>query len=140
MLELHATSFSVVQIFADPSALDAVSDIHRVAPDEAMMVGDPAVAPAVHVEDPDAVVIDASDGWAVFTLVGDQAHEGFALLSALELPVEGYTQGDVAHLPVRVIVEHDRLHLLVAAMWGTHLRGRILDRCASIDIREVDPS
>ncbi len=150
MLELVATRVSVVGCFAVPGALDALAlpeatHACRVAPDEVMLVGRADRAEElVHTTigrataaDPDAVVLDTTDGWAVWTLAGDAPREAFARLSAVQLPAEGYTHGDVAHVPVRVIALPEVLHLLVPAMWGEHLRQRILDRCASLGVEEV---
>lgn len=146
MLELAATRSSVVGAFASPEALDALSPAGayrcRVAPDEAMFVAEADVAgalvrdaSAVTAGDPDAVVLDMTDGWTVWTLAGDGARDTFAFLSELELPDEGYVQGDVAHVPVRVIARRDRLQLFVPAMWGAYLRERILG--LGLDVREV---
>ncbi len=145
MLELTATRVSVVGAFASPEALDALSPAGayrcRIAPDEAMFVADVDAsalvrdASAVTAGDPDAVVLDMTDGWSVWTLAGDGAREAFAFLSELELPDEGYVQGDVAHVPVRVIARPDRLELFVPAMWGAYLRERILG--IGLPVREV---
>ena len=66
------------------------------------------------------------DGWAALSLTGDGARRAFARLSDVELPESGYTQGDVAHVPGRVLVEEERIQLLVPAMWGPYLRERLL--------------
>ena len=148
MLELRRTPVCVVGVFASPEALGPLAPAGAlrcvVAPDEAMFVAGrddgPALvrdASAVTAGDPDAVVLDTTDGWTVWTLQGDAAREGFSRLSELELPDSGYAHGEVAHLPVRVIVEPDGLRLLVPAMWGEHLREQILERCASLGVREV---
>ncbi len=150
MLELVATQASVVGCFAAPEALDVLAPTSgtyacRVAPDELMLVGEPGAEAALAAAatagttalDPDAIVLDTTDGWAIWTLAGDAARDAFTRLSAVELPDEGAAQGDVAHVPVRVIALPDRLHLLVPAMWGGYLRERILDRCASLGVREA---
>lgn len=148
MLELVRTPVTVVAAFASSEALDALSPAGayrcRVAPDEAMFVG-PADAAAALVRDasavtpgdPDAVVLDVTDGWTVLTLSGDEAREAFSHLSELELPEEGYVHGDVAHVPVRVIAAPGRLRLFVPAMWGEYLVERILG--LGLDIIEVAP-
>lgn len=152
MLELVSTRASIVACFASTRALDAVSagaaTTCRVAPDEAMLVGEAtAVDSLVRAvnrlvsDDADALVVDVTDGWAVWTLRGDGSRAAFARLSALELPGEGYVQGDVANVPVRVIARRDVLHLLVPAMWGAYLRERILDRCrAEAPIERPEPA
>ena len=136
---------------ASPEAVDAaaaVGDALRVAPDEALVLGPVGTAEALTAVvteraaalDDDAVVLDATDGWAIWTLEGDAARAGFTYLSALELPDEGFVQGDVAHVHAKAIVRGDRLHLLVPAMWGAHLRERILSDCAPLGVRErADP-
>ncbi len=148
MVELAAAGVSVVGCFAAPVALDSLGGIAgtmacRVAPDEAMILGARGSAAEIvrvatsraRAEDPDAVVLDVTDGWAVWTIAGDGAREAFARLSAVVLPPEGFTQGNVANLPVKVVALPDRLHLLVPAMWGAHLRGRILG--LGLDVRET---
>jgi len=150
VLKLAATRASVVGCFAAPEALDTLAAVKdasscRVAPDEIMLVGEPAsaeelvrVAAELTVRaDPDAVVLDATDGWAIWTISGEATREAFARLSAVPLPDEGFLQGSVAHVPVRVIVLPDRLHLLAPAMWREHLRERILHDCASLGVQEV---
>ncbi len=147
MLELVTTDVSVVGAFASPPALDTLAPAGayrcRVAPDEVMLVREPGAgdalvrdASAVTAGDPDAVVIDTTDGWAVWTLEGDTRSEAFARLSDLLLRDHGYVHGDVAHVPVRVIVDPDRLHLFVPVMWRGYLRRRILERCSTLDISE----
>ena len=130
------SALPMLGVFAEPAALDAV-DAYRIAPDEAMVLGEPDAAPSVSIDDPAAVVLDVTDGWTVLTLTGDRVRDAFARLSALRLPDEGFVQGDVSRVPARVLVEPERLRILVPSMWGDHLRSRILARCASLGIREV---
>ena len=140
----------VVTCIAEPAACDAAAEgashvrALRVAPDEVMFVAAPdaadaivrAVTRAATSVDPDALVLDATDGWAAWTLRGGATRPAFSRLSALGLPGEGFVQGDVAHVPVKVIAEPERLHLLVPAMWGGYLRERILERCGTLGITE----
>jgi hypothetical protein len=147
VLEVSATSVSVVQVHAEPAALDALAPAGatrcRIAPDEAMFVREAGAAAAllrdaaaVTAGDPDAVIMDGTDGWAVWTLFGDRLPDALQRLSHLELDAEtaGFTQGDVAHIPARVVIDHGRAHLFVAAMWGSYLHERILDRCSDLGI------
>ncbi len=147
MLELRATSAAVTSVFASAAALDrlapAGSVACRVAPDEAMFVApaqdaDRVVrdAGAVTAGDPDAVVLDATDGWAVWTLSGERTDDAFARLSRLDLTDAGFTQGEAAHVAVRVISSGGRIDILVPAMWRDYLRERILGRCADLGISE----
>ena len=146
MAELVATAVSVVVAFADAHALDVLAPAGartcRVAPDEMMFVAEPATAGrltrdagAVTAGDPDAVVIDASDGWACWTIAGEGTGAAFARLSELHAPDGGFVCGDVAHVPVRVIGDDGALHLFVPSMWRDYLREQILSRCA--DVREA---
>jgi len=153
VLELSATRASVIGCYAAPEALEALATIEnatscRVAADEVMLIAEPGsaeelVRTAAHLTtgaDPDAVALDTTDGWAIWTLAGDGTREAFTHLSAVTLPAEGFVQGAVAHVPVKVVVLPDRLHLLVPSMWHEHLRERILHDCASLGVQEVPGS
>ena len=148
MLELRPTRFSAVGCFASPEGAEAAMRTPRafacrVAPDEVLLLARAGTAAKVletvssqaRPVDPDAVVMDVTDGWTAWTLAGPDAREAFARLSALVLPEEGFTQGDVAHVPVKVVALPDRVHLLVPAMWGAYLRERIAD--VGIPVREA---
>jgi sarcosine oxidase gamma subunit len=118
----------------------------RIAPDEVMIVeaaskgetaavGDASFAAltrAVHRVDEDAVVLDVSPGWERLTLEGPEAHSAFARVSELGLPTEGFAQGEVARVGVRIVVRRDRIDLLVPAMLAEHVRGRIASECAEL--------
>lgn len=150
MPELAAGRIQIVACLAAAEALDDLGPIEgalvcRVAPDEAMvLVGDRAVDGCVEAVtararelDPDALVLDATDGFAAWTLTGEGVREVFARLSALEVEEGGVVQGDVAGVPVRVLSEAGRLDLIVPSMWERYLRERILERCADLGVREV---
>jgi sarcosine oxidase gamma subunit len=106
--------------------------VHRVAPDEAMAIDESASALQEHlrVVDADAVVIDTTDGWTAFTITGEGAREAFARLSEMELPPDGFAQGDCARVPVKVLTEGDHLTVLVPAMWGAYLGERLAEAVA----------
>jgi hypothetical protein len=115
----------------------------RVAPDESMLLSSPEAAAGAVTEaarraaaaDPDAIVVDATDGWSAWTLQGDRVDLAFGRLSAVPLRL-GFSQGDVAHVPVKIVVSGNALNLLVPAMWRAYLRERILTRCAGLQIVE----
>lgn len=143
MAELGCDGASVVSCFGEPTALDTLAPAGaarcRIAPDEAMFVAPPGEAAAllrdaqaVTAGDPHALVFDATDGWAMWTLAGPDARAAFAYLSELKLPDEGFVQGHVANVPARVLAHAERLDLFVPAMWGEHLRSRILSRCPGV--------
>ena len=73
-----------------------------------------------------------TDGWAGFELVGDDAHEAFARLSELELPEDGFVQGDVARIGAKVVAAPGRVTILVPAMLGAFVEERIRTDCAEV--------
>jgi hypothetical protein len=141
VLELLSTDAGIVSCFATPDALDPFvapsEDVVccRVAPDEIMLIGRSGVAEdlvdaargRIAEGDAHAVVLDASDGWAVWTLAGGGATDVFRRLSAVDPTGRTYTAGDVAGVPVRIVSFPGRLHLLVGAMWRDYLHERLLE-------------
>jgi hypothetical protein len=130
---------AVVLCSADAAALDALvapghgARMLRTAPDEALFVAGPAVAADVTREvedriaalDHDALVLDVSDGWAAWSLAGDDARRAFSFLSHLDPPSDGvFVQGDVARVAAKVLDEPDGLTILVPAYWREHVRER----------------
>jgi uncharacterized protein YbjT (DUF2867 family) len=146
VIELDRSARSVVECCAEPSALDELdvpeARVLRVAPDQAMLVGEAGrghdlVGGARQSLGARALVEDATDGWSAWVLRGDDLPRAFSFLSRLEPPGEGFIQGDVARVPVKVISSPGRLELLVPSMWSEHLRDRIVRRCASCGVDEV---
>jgi hypothetical protein len=148
VLELTSTRVSVVSCLASAEALAELETpegayLCWVAQDEVMLVGSPdtagdvtgAAREALASVDDDALVLDVSDGWTAWTLSGAGAEDVLERLSELKHSGDGYLQGDVAHVPVRVIALGERLHLLVPAMWEEHLRSRIRNAGAGLDLR-----
>lgn len=138
MAELSTSPPVVIAVGASAEACERVSALPGacpVSPVEVAIVGDlsiTAVRQAVQRVDPDAVVRDVSDGWVVHTLRGPDARLAFARLSELELPASGFVQGAVARVGVRVLVDGDRIDLLVPSMLASHLRERIEDECREL--------
>jgi len=139
--ELRDAPFAVVLCSAQAAALDALvapghgARVLRTAPDEALFVAGPAVASDVLREvedriaalDDDALVLDVSDGWAAWSLVGGDAPRAFSFLSHLDPPAAGtFVQGDVARVAAKVLDEPDGLTILVPAYWREHLRERAI--------------
>ena len=131
MAELRTSAPGVTSVLASAEACDRVSELPgacRISPGEVALVGDvseAAIRAAVVRLDPDAVVLDVSDGWIVFSLEGPGSREAFARLSELELPATGSLVGEVARVGVRILVGGDRIHLLVPSMVAAHVRERI---------------
>jgi hypothetical protein len=100
----------------------------RVASDEVIVRGPIAedIRRAVRTVDPDALIREATEGWAEVVMEGDDSRDDFARLSELRLPdAPGYVQGDVARVAARVFVGEDGIRVFVPAYWESHLRGRV---------------
>lgn len=151
MLELAATEATVVTCLGTFDAVDAAVAVGgaacgRVAPDEAMLIVPvgrgaellAAVTEAASAVDPNVLVVDTSDGWAIWTLLGtaEELDRASARLSAMEIPDAGFCQGDLARVPVKLFVAAGCVQIVVPAMWTAYLRERILGRCASLRIHE----
>lgn len=139
MASLAAEHPTLVAVLASAPACDEAMDrteaaACRVAPGEVMLVGETGQKglDAIRAADPDAVVEGVSDGWACWILEGHDARDAFARLSELALPDEGFVQGEVTRVAVRVLVRGDRLMLLVPAMWSDHLHRRIRAECPEV--------
>ena len=65
-------------------------------------------------------------------LAGDDAHQAFARLSELELPDEGFVQGDVTRIGAKIVVTPGRITILVPAMLGAFVEERIRADCAEV--------
>jgi hypothetical protein len=128
----------VTSVLASAEACDRVGDLPgavRISPGEVALVGDvseAAVAAAVVRLDADAIVLDVSDGWCAHSLDGPGSREAFARLSELELPIAGSLVGGIAGVGVRILVDRDRIDLLVPSMVSAHVRERIETDCAEL--------
>lgn len=142
MPEVRDRPVGVIVCAASRDALDRlVAPGHgartlRVAADETMAVVAPDFSEDVRREledrvtalDPDAVVLEVSDGWAAIALTGPDADRAFSYLSPLEPPAgDAFVQGDVARVAAKVVREPDGLLLLVPAYWGEHVRTRAVE-------------
>jgi sarcosine oxidase gamma subunit len=145
MVEVRAFEPSVLQVLASPGAIAAAIEaapaagVAPVAPDEVLLIAAAAgpIVDAVSAVDADGLVLDVSDGWSAWTLDGADAREAFARLSELDLPGEGFVQGEVARLPVKVLAGPELVTLLIPAMWGDYLGERIRTDCAALGVRQV---
>ena len=100
----------------------------RVASDEVMVRGPVAedLGSAILRVDPDALIREATEGWAEVAMEGSDARDVFAQVSALRLPEgPGYVQGDVARVAARVFVGDEGIRVLVPSYWESHLRRRL---------------
>jgi hypothetical protein len=149
VLELAPTEATVLTCLGSRDAVDAAValggvEAGRVAPDEAMLIvpagrddeRSEAVSAAVLSIDADALVIDTTDGWSIWTMSGAEREldRAMARLTALRLTDSGFAQGDLARVPVKLFVARGSVRILVPSMWGAYLRARILERCATLQI------
>lgn len=152
MLEITPVRAAVVRCFAERGVLDLFppsgAAVARIAPDELWLIG-PASARAdlaqraksyISGADPDGMAIDQSDGWMAWTVSGVQATILLARLSTIALPPErpAFSQGMVAEVPAKVLMQGSQLHLFVSGQYGHHIPGRILDVGADLDVRLLE--
>jgi len=150
VLEIVATDAAFVTVVGDErigasAASFEGAHVCPIAPDELLVVAPPAArerlvsaaASYAWAVDDDALVLDSTDGWAVWTLRGDVISAAFSCVSAVSLPDRGFAQGDVARVPLKLIVPPPRLHLIVPAMWSEHLHRCIVERCRSFGLVEL---
>ena len=85
-----------------------------VASDEVMVRGPIAddLRNAIRRVDRDALIRDATEGWAEVAMDGSEARDVFSRVSALRLPDgRGYVQGDVARVLGRVFVDDEGIRV-----------------------------
>lgn len=144
MLEIQRCHAAIVECHAGASALDALPaqpavERCRVAPDELLLVAPPAMLDdvlrraAAHLAgaEPAALVLDQSDGWAIFTLRGDDAMAPLARLSVIAFPTTrpAFVQGAVAGGSAKLLLLSGAVHLLVPFPLRDHLKRRLRDVC-----------
>lgn len=138
MVELRVASPTMIGVFASTEAIDALrvpaaATMCRVAPREALVIGGSELSVAdLVLREQGAIVEDVTDGWMGFELEGDDVHQAFSRLSELELPEEGFVQGDVARMGAKILVGPRRLTILVPAMLGAFVEDRIRTDCAEM--------
>lgn len=125
---------TVVAVLAPSDECDRVEApegavLLRVAPREVLILGaNRSGLPTP----PDALVDEVSDAWVSLVLEGADAPEVFARLSELRLPSQGWIQGEVAHAAAKVLVEPDRITMLVPSMLAAHVEDRIRADAADV--------
>ena len=138
MAELRIERPTVIAVLASAEALDRIDAGRatglRTAPREALFVGVADLGTlAAAVEEPTALVEDVTDGWISFVIAGDDAREVLARLSELEPPAPGgWVQGEVAHVPAKVIAGDGELRVLVPAHLAPHVDERIRTDAAEV--------
>jgi hypothetical protein len=87
--------------------------------------------------EPDGLVLDVTDGWAGWTLVGPGAERALAAVSPLAAPdVDAFVQGDVARVGAKVLGEPDgALTILVPSSVEDHVVERLLADARATEVR-----
>jgi hypothetical protein len=149
VLEIARVRAAVVRCFAERGVLDLFPPsggaVARIAPDELWLIG-PESARAdlaqraksyISGADPDGVAVDQSDGWMAWTVGGAGVTTVLARLSTIALPPgrPAFSQGMVAEVPAKVLMQGGQLHLFVSSQYGHHIPGRILAACADLGVR-----
>lgn len=137
MAELRVELPSVVCVLDSSEACDAIEapdgvTLLRVAPREVILVGPGDLSGVPASAGPRAWVEDVSDAWVALVLDGADAPAAFARVCELELPTEGWIQGEVARAPAKVLIVGDQVTIFVPAMLAAHAEERI-----RIDAAEV---
>lgn len=150
VLELIPTEATIVACHADPAALDGCGRVRsavpaRVAPDELWLVGDRSARAELLAEAraglPGGLVVDQTDGWAVWTVRGSGAGEVLARLMLAPVPATewAFVQGAITGVPGKVIGAGGTYHLFVPSPVGHHVRDRILASCADLGVEVGAP-
>jgi len=135
----EVTSATKVRAFGPPEALDGLQAptgvrAGRVAGDEVLWVGEPgradellaALSAQLGSLGNRAAFVDHSDGYALFTLAGDEREELFARLSSIRVPAAGgFVQGNFAGVPARIFCGQDRLEVIVTSDVAWFVGGRL---------------
>jgi hypothetical protein len=123
------TRTAKARAFGPAHALDALTPppgvrAGRVAGDEVLWVGEAgaidglltALRSQLSALGNGAAVVDHSDGYALFTLTGEQRGELFSRLSSIRIPANGgFVQGSFAGVPARIFCSADRLEVIVTS-------------------------
>jgi sarcosine oxidase gamma subunit len=141
-----------IRLFGPKDALDRVQTPNgvgqgRVAPDELLWLGDPEQAAALEAEGrrqlsgagERALVVDNSDGWTLFSIIGDGRTDALARLSSLRLPDRGFRQGNVAGVPGKVFVRPGRIDILCTSDVRWYVHERLLHAGADVGLTPGAP-
>jgi hypothetical protein len=141
-----------IRLFGPKDALDRVQTPAgvtqgRIAPDELLWLGDAERASELAAEGTRqlagagerAVVVDNSDGWTLFSLIGERRAEALARLSSVQLPEVGFRQGKVAGVPGKLFARPGRIDLLCTSDVRWFVHERLLHAGHEVGLTEVAP-
>ncbi|HEY1480729.1 MAG TPA: hypothetical protein VGF46_11900 [Gaiellales bacterium] len=141
-----------IRLYGPKDALDRVQTPAgvtqgRIAPDELLWLGDPERASELETEGKRqlsgagerALVVDNSDGWTLFSLIGDGREDALARLSSLRVPDEGFRQGKIAGVPGKLFARAGRIDLLCTSDVRWYVRERLLHAGHDVGLTEGTP-
>jgi glycine cleavage system aminomethyltransferase T len=146
VVELAPVRGSVIRCFGAAGALDSFPPLGtasgRVAPDELWLFGPARAAPDMARRagaylagaDPDGVVVDHGEAWAIFALSGPRLSQAMARVADFPVSLEkdGFAQGAVVQVPAKLLALSGRLYLVVPAQLAHHVPARLLEACADL--------
>jgi hypothetical protein len=148
VLELRPVRAAVVRCFGQAKALDGFPSLGaaaaRVAADELWLLcprgGETDLARGatsyLSGADPDGLVLEHGEGWAVWSLSGAGARDAFARLADFPLPREDrggvFAQGAFAQVPAKVLVSRDLLQVIVPVQLAHHIPDRVREACPDL--------
>jgi hypothetical protein len=148
----EVTGAAKIRLFGPKDALDRVQtpagvEQGRVAPDELLWLGDPEQATALEAEGrrqlagagERAIVVDNSDGWTLFSIVGDGREDALARLSSVRLPEQGFRQGKVADVPGKLFARPGRIDILCTSDVRWYVHERLLHAGADVGLTPGTP-
>lgn len=143
-----------VRCFGKEAVLDGLTQpsgtlMGRIAPDEVIFVGQPGTAEAL-VEDlrgqlasegNAALVVDHTDGWTFFSLVGEGVEEVFAREANWKLPESSgapvFTVGKVCHVAGKLFVRPNRIDIMTGGEVRAHVHESLLHAGHKVGMHEV---
>jgi hypothetical protein len=149
VLELRPSRSAVVRCYGESRALDAFPSLGaqtgRIAADELWLIA-PAPGGAdlaararsyLAGADPEGLVVDHSEAWGTWTLTGD-TRGALARVTDFPLPETGFVQGAVAQVPAKLLLERDRVQLVVPIQLSHHIAHRIVEACSDLGANVVE--
>jgi hypothetical protein len=147
--ELWEVKAAKIRLFGPKDALDRVQTpagalAGRIAPDELVWIGDAEQTGSLEQEanrqlsgaGGRALVVDNSDGWVLFSLLGEGREGALARLSSVRMPDEGFRQGKVAGVPGKLFARRGRIDVLCTSDVRWFVRERLLHAGAGANLSE----
>ena len=152
LIEVHDAA--KVRVFGPPAVLDGLTApvdivLGRVAPDELVLLGRPGTGTelvagfetALAGHGARALVVDHTDGWSCFSLVGDDVAEVFARVTQIPFPDTTadpvFLMGRICDVAGKAFVREGRVDILTGAEASAHVHHRLEDALGRVGRREA---